>query len=363
MKQRVLLIFVLLFSTTLLAEARSKLYYVEAVKWDSESHRPGFDEGIRNPVEAYEWLTKETELRNYTAQTLLALMFHYGIYVEKDTDLALSMLLESASHQEAMALCLLADAYENGDMGIIADKDMAKHLDGKIGHSQKQLVLLDLAIFFHDASDYENEMKYLKIMSTSNPLYSSDRMCRMGELYYMGNGVIQDHNKAFELFTKAAEAAEFPNQNAMKRLADCYRYGRGTPQNFEKAEYWLQKAIEKGNDDAEKIVQLNRGVMLMSKEDYEGAYECFKSSQGDQDPKTLFCYGMMCYNGIQAQKDYNKAFELFKEAAELLNIDAMNMLSSCYRHGKGVTRDIEKAEYWLKKAQETESADADSIKQ
>jgi TPR repeat protein len=66
---------------------------------------------------------------------------------------------------------------------------------------------------------------------------SDEAILILSECYEKGIGVEKDANKAFELFTKAAEAAEFPNQNAMKRLADCYRYGRGTPQNFEKAEY------------------------------------------------------------------------------------------------------------------------------
>ena len=40
----------------------------------------------------------------------------------------------------------------------------------------------------------------------------------------------------------------------------------------------------------------------------------------------------------------------------------MNMLSTCYRFGYGTTKDLEKAKYWLNRAQETGSDEANLIK-
>ena len=78
------------------------------------------------------------------------------------------------------------------------------------------------------------------------------------------------------------------------------------------------------------------------------------------------CLGKLYYFGTGYERDYEKAFELFKKAAEALENpsgDAMNMLSKCYRHGFGTPQDIKKAEYWLNKAQETGSDEANMIKQ
>ena len=55
---------------------------------------------------------------------------------------------------------------------------------------------------------------------------------------------------------KAAEATDTPSGSAMKRLSDCYRFGKGTTKDLEKAEYWLKKAQETGSDEARAIQQL-----------------------------------------------------------------------------------------------------------
>lgn len=76
--------------------------------------------------------------------------------------------------------------------------------------------------------------------------------------------------------------------------------------------------------------------------------------------------GEMYYQGYYVTQDKNKAFEIFKKAAEASNGpsgDAMIRLSTCYRFGYGTTKDLEKAEYWLKRAQERGSDEANAIKQ
>ena len=74
----------------------------------------------------------------------------------------------------------------------------------------------------------------------------------------------------------------------------------------------------------------------------------------------------MYFHGYYVEQNYDKAFELFSEAATAAKFpsgNAMNMLSTCYRFGYGTTKDLEKADYWLKMAQETGSEEANNIKQ
>lgn len=273
MKQLALLILFINISTTIFSGTRSDKVYVEAAKYDCASGRLGFDEGMLKPLEAYEWLTKETEIRNYTAQTLLALMFQYGVYVEKDTDLALSMLLESSSQGEAMAICLLSDAFENGEMGLRAEKDLAKHLYEKLNDSQKALAFYELSDFFYDINDIENEIKYLKKMSeqstpdssTHNSYLAALGAWRLGTIYYNGNGVQSDFNKAFELLKKAAEAPSLNSGDAMRLLSVCYNFGFGTKQDLDKAEYWLKRADETGDVKAKSIKQLLEVIQKIDK--------------------------------------------------------------------------------------------------
>lgn len=83
------------------------------------------------------------------------------------------------------------------------------------------------------------------------------------------------------------------------------------------------------------------------------------------DPKAMNQLGLAYYQGDGIAQDYEKAFEWFNRAANVLypNGDAMYMLSTCYRFGFGTNKDLAKAEYWLNRAQETGSNEANLIKQ
>ncbi|MCH5292250.1 MAG: sel1 repeat family protein, partial [Treponema sp.] len=54
----------------------------------------------------------------------------------------------------------------------------------------------------------------------------------LGEMYYDGEGVEQDYDKAFDWFLKSAEQG---NASAQMRLGFMYWCGEGVAQNYEKA--------------------------------------------------------------------------------------------------------------------------------
>jgi TPR repeat protein len=64
-------------------------------------------------------------------------------------------------------------------------------------------------------------------------------------------GVPQDKQKAFELYTQAAEQG---NINAQFDLAVMYEEGDGIPKDIKKAVYWYTMAAEKGDAIAQLIV-------------------------------------------------------------------------------------------------------------
>ena len=65
----------------------------------------------------------------------------------------------------------------------------------------------------------------------------------LGFQYYIGEGVDQDYDKAFQLFQLSAEQG-FPP--AMFAYGDCYYLGNGVKQDLKKAAEWYQKAIDAG---------------------------------------------------------------------------------------------------------------------
>ncbi len=92
----------------------------------------------------------------------------------------------------------------------------------------------------------------------------------LGNIYLYGRGgVPEDHDTAFKLFSSSVSRVEnlrkFLQMYNYKALGHCYRDGRGTSQNIEKASYWYRKAVELGDAFAAKCL----GVIA---EDYNKSY-------------------------------------------------------------------------------------------
>lgn len=80
----------------------------------------------------------------------------------------------------------------------------------------------------------------ITIDSTSTT--KADDANSMANVYRLGMGVPKDMKKAFELYQVAAELG---NTDAQVDLGDMYYYGEETPQSYEKANYWYEKAAKK----------------------------------------------------------------------------------------------------------------------
>ena len=77
----------------------------------------------------------------------------------------------------------------------------------------------------------------------------------LGEAYYSGKGVPEDHKEAVKWFRKAADQGI---ADAQKNLGDMYHQGKGVEQNYVTAYAWLNIAAANGHkiakDNKPKIV-------------------------------------------------------------------------------------------------------------
>lgn len=64
------------------------------------------------------------------------------------------------------------------------------------------------------------------------------------------------------------------------------------------------------------------------------------------------------YNGFGVKENPKKAFEMFKKAAELGDVDCMRMTGDCYAIGSGVKQNRDEAMRWYRIA--AENGDMDS---
>ena len=135
-------------------------------------------------------------------------------------------------------------------------------------------------------------------------------------------------------------------------LGEFYFFGEGVVQNHAEAVKWWRKAAEQGYAEA----QHNLGVCYVKGEgvgqDYGQAYRYLTMPQ---DWKSSACsyIGEMYYYGRYLKKDYAKAFEYLKKAADEEQFrcgTAMRLLAACYRYGLGTAIDVAKEEYWMQEA-------------
>jgi formylglycine-generating enzyme required for sulfatase activity len=141
----------------------------------------------------------------------------------------------------------------------------------------------------------------------------------LGEMYYKGRGVSQDHQQALSWFRKAAEQG---NSLGQFGLGVAYNEGQGVPQDYQQAAFWFHKAAEKGH------------------------------------PSAQYNLGLMYFNGKGVPQDYKQATSFFHKAAEKGNVDAQNNLGFAYEKGKGVPQDYQQAVSWFRKAAEQGNATA-----
>ena len=81
------------------------------------------------------------------------------------------------------------------------------------------------------------------------PLATASSDYELGVAYSYGEGVVQNHEIAFQYFKKSAELGYAP---AQYKLGVAYAYGEGVEQDIEQATEWYTKAAEQGYSIAQR---------------------------------------------------------------------------------------------------------------
>jgi TPR repeat protein len=217
----------------------------------------------------------------------------------------------------------------------------------------------------------------------SNNQNNSNSLFLLGYFNYFGIGIIENNDKAFNLFIKASEKDHLLAQSY---VGDCYLQGYGTFQSEElafkylekvakqeftfgqvfigylyengvginkdlkKTLYWYEKAVNNGNI----MAMFNLGTCYYNgigvEKDYNKAFKLFKQSAEEGYPKGIMRLGYCYSNGIGTEIDKQKAFESYQISANLGIAAAQYSLALMYEIGDGITEDIEKAIYWYEKS-------------
>ncbi len=115
---------------------------------------------------------------------------------------------------------------------------------------------------------------------------------KIGDMYYSGEGIIQDYGEAMKWYRKAANQG---NAEGEYNIGILYWNGYSVPEDYDEAMKWFKKAAKQGNLDAE------------------------------------YCIGVMYESGQGVPQDNNEAIRWYKKAAEEGQIDAIKALKALER--------------------------------
>lgn len=194
-------------------------------------------------AKAFYWLSKAAEQGNATAEFALGGMYFDGSGVDRDYAKAIEWFSKAADQGHATAQAML------GGMYVWSDEDLRKFIPKD---TTQALSWLNKSVEQHDALG--------EVI--------------LADLYYEGEGVKQDLNKAIEIYSNISDREDFAGSLAEARLS-CYDKKIFTvKQHFDKC---LAMA-KQGNAKAQYAVAMAYREGAGTKKDLEKSYEWIKKA-------------------------------------------------------------------------------------
>ena len=304
--------------------------YAPAMNMLGDMYRLG--QGVEyNSREAVEWYRKGMKLGNYDASYNLALCYLAGVGVGRDSEVGLRMLEELAGENYLRAVNELAGIYYNGN-GVKKDLKKAVEYYKHSAESGSARALYNLAMMYHDG------------------------------VYFQ-----QDSSRSREFLEKVLSTDDSGAAAlAAYNLGFFAERGIGQPQDFVKAVEYYSKAIsynlEKDADEGRERAQLRLAKFYLLgigvEKNYDRAFELCKEAVLSYSSEAKVLMGQLYEEGLGVNIDYKEALRWFEAAAAEGEPEGYYQLAVFYRKGLGGQENKDKCVVWYKKAQELGSENA-----
>lgn len=179
----------------------------------------------------------------------------------------------------------------------------------------------------------------------------------LGNIYLIQKSVPLDSQKGFNYLEEAAQT----DTNAIHLLVRIYGGKKCKGEKFSddrKLKKYSELALEKKccMDEA----YLNIGNIYARKNEYSNAFYYWQKAAEHGSPSAHRNIGIMFYNGLGCNKNYDKAKNHFDEASKGTPNDPLLLLyhGLMYKYGNGVNLDLSLAKEYLKKAADKGNEDA-----
>ncbi|WP_167631587.1 zinc-ribbon domain-containing protein [Mariprofundus ferrooxydans] len=172
-------------------------------------------------------------------------------------------------------------------------------------------------------------------------------MHEVGKRHFEGIGLVEDKERAVELYLKSARLGY---TKAMIVYGRVLAEGMGIEKDVTEAFVWYRLAAKRG----EPIAQYYLGSAFFNgfgcEKDYEKAVYWYEKASKQNLSDAILSLGWMYENGHGVQKDCKKAHENYLISAELGSATAMENIALDYQCGRGVGQDEIEANRWHLKA-------------
>lgn len=208
-----------------------------------------------------------------------------------------------------------------------------------------------------------------------------DHLAIIAKTYFLGFGVAQDYEKAFEIYSYLYGLGD---DSGAYYLGYMYEHGYGVERDIEKALmyyeshhddltcfrlglfYMLGQYVDKDvhkaylylNESHYDEAFLYKGLLLESQREYAQAFETYYEGAKLFQTECMYKAGVCLKLGIGVDIDLKKAFEFFRYAYYLLHGDSAYELSMIYFDGLTVKKSEKKALNYLHQSAHLLSYDA-----
>ena len=167
----------------------------------------------------------------------------------------------------------------------------------------------------------------------------------LGYLYYVGEGVEQNHEKAVMWYRKAAILGD---RDSQYNLAVAYAFGEGVKQDYKEAFQWYRRAAEQNHAVAQYSLGVSYAYGEGIPQDPALAAEWFQKSAEQGYERAQILLGSIYHTGDGVEKDYAQAAIWYRKAADKGNAVGQYNLGTLYRSGYGVVQDYNQAIRWFR---------------
>lgn len=181
-------------------------------------------------------------------------------------------------------------------------------------------------------------------------------MVQVAQAYRQGSPILQDSATAIEWYQKAWKKSGESLAQAALELSDIYYKGEGVEQDNEKAAEFLAKAAELKSPQAQYL--LGESAYTDEPARLEDAFAWFSNAAAQGHVKAQYMTGFMLLQGQGTAKSVPLAIRFFEQAAEQNDPSAQYVLGQIYLKGLGVRRSPRQGRAWLERAVENGSEPA-----